>query len=192
MPFLSRRTGAIRMLLVIACGVLLAPSRIAAAAEIPPIGRTATPQEISNWDIDIEPDGTGLPPGSGTAAQGKVIYEAQCASCHGPTGSENPGDTGVVPNVAKLYCCATTLFDYIRRAMPYYSPRSLKPDQVYSLVALILNWNKIVPEDFTANARTVPAVAMPEAPKYKMNPWTSRLLPQPIPQPGNPWSHNSP
>jgi S-disulfanyl-L-cysteine oxidoreductase SoxD len=191
MRFHRSRFGARGAAVAILGGFLLAPNLIK-AAEIPPIGRTATTQEISNWDIDIEPDGTGLPPGSGSVAEGKPIYETQCASCHGPTASENPGDTGIVPNVAKLYCCATTLFDYIRRAMPYYSPRSLTPDQVYSLVALILNWNKIVPDDFTANAKTVPAVAMPEAPKYRMNPWTSRVLPQPIPQPGHPWSHDNP
>jgi cytochrome c len=153
-----------------------------------PIGRTATPAEIAAWNIDIEPDGAGLPPGSGTVARGKEIYDAKCLVCHGPTASENPGDTGIVPNLRNEWCCATTLYDYIRRAMPYFAPQSLKADEIYSLVALLLYWSKIVPENFVADAKMVPAVTMPDAPLYSMNPWTSGV----IPQPGDPWSHDAP
>lgn len=178
--------------LVVVGGVVLFGAGIAdvSAQNLPSkdVGRAATSEEIAAWDIDIEPDGTGLPPGSGTVAEGKEIYDAQCVICHGPTGAENPGDSGIVPNVRDLYCCATTVYDYIFRAMPYYAPQSLKPDEVYSLVALILYRNELVPEDFVADATTVPAVAMPEAPVYKPNPWTSGV----IPQPGDPWSHDNP
>jgi hypothetical protein len=156
--------------------------------DLQPIGRDATKSEISDWDIDIEPDGTGLPEGSGTVSRGRQIYDAKCANCHGPTASENPGDTGIAPNVADRYCCATTLFDYINRAMPYYTPQSLKSEETYSLVALLLYLNDIVPEDFIANANSVPAVTMPQATHYGINPWTSGV----IRQPGRPWSHNDP
>ncbi len=156
--------------------------------EFQPIGRDAIDTEIADWDIDIEPDGAGLPNGSGTVARGREIYDAKCANCHGPTGSENPGDTAIVPNIANRYCCATTLYDYINRAMPYYAPQSLRPEEIYSLVALLLNLNDIVPENFIANASTVPAVTMPQAAHYGINPWTSSV----IRQPGYPWSHEDP
>ncbi|MFT7459851.1 MAG: mono/diheme cytochrome c family protein [Planctomycetota bacterium] len=153
-----------------------------------PIGRDVSESEIAAWDIDIEPDGTGLPTGSGTVARGREIYDAKCVNCHGPTASENPGDTGINPNLANRYCCATTLFDYINRAMPYYAPQSLKPDEIYSLVAFLLNLNDIVSENFVADATTVPAVKMPQAAHYGVNPWTSGV----IKQPGDPWSHDNP
>ena len=154
----------------------------------PPIGRDASESEIAAWDIDIEPDGTGLPAGSGTVAQGRKIYDAKCVNCHGPTASENPGDTGINPNIKNRYCCTTTLYDYIHRAMPYYAPQSLAPDEIYSLVALLLSLNDIVAEDFVANATTLSAVAMPQAAHYGVNPWTSGV----IEQPGDPWSHDNP
>ena len=151
----------------------------------PPIGRDATAEEIAAWDIDIEADGTGLPAGSGTVARGREVYDAKCLICHGATGGENPGDTGITPNLANYYCCATTLYDYINRAMPYYAAQSLKPEEIYSLVALLLHLNNIVPKDFVADANTVPEVKMPAAPHYSVNPWTSGV----IEQPGDPWSH---
>jgi cytochrome c len=159
-----------------------------AASDYQPIGRDASNSEIAAWDIDIEPDGTGLPVGSGTVTRGRVIYDAKCLMCHGPTASENPGDTGITPNLANRYCCATTLYDYINRAMPYYAPQSLEPDEIYSLVALLLYLNDIVPEGFVADATTVPAVTMPQAAHYGVNPWTSGV----IPQPGDSWSHDNP
>lgn len=153
-----------------------------------PIGKVASESEIAAWDIDIEPDGTGLPVGSGTVAKGWKIYDTKCLGCHGPTAGENPGDTGITPNLANRYCCATTLYDYINRAMPYYVPQSLESDEIYSLVALLLYLNDIVPEDFVADATTIPAVTMPRAAHYGMNPWTSGI----IAQPGDPWSHDDP
>ena len=182
------------MYVVLAGGILLvgSMSNVAAQENDPPsqqpIGRDASTAEIAAWDIDVEPDGTGLPPGSGTVAEGRGIFDAKCTVCHGPNASENPGDTGIVPNLANWWCCATTLYDYIHRAMPYYAPQSLEPDETYSLVAFLLYLSDIVPEDFVADATTVPAVTMPAAAHYGVNPWTSGV----IAQPGDPWSHNDP
>jgi cytochrome c len=149
-----------------------------------PIGRPATPADIAAWDIDIEPDGTGLPPGSGTVPEGEQVYAQRCRLCHGPTGKEVTGDPNLVPSIAKNWCCATTLYDYIYRTMPFYMPQSLPPEEVYSLVALILYWNDIVPKDFVANSQSVPKVVMPAKPRYGMNPYTSPS----VPQEGDPWA----
>jgi cytochrome c len=148
-------------------------------------GRAATPDEIAAWDIDVMPDGTGLPDGEGTAASGAPIYARQCAVCHGQAGeggvadrlvgyqpeSTPPfgpryeawrGDGPDVPySIGNYWAYATTLFDYIRRAMPSNAPGTLEPDQVYGLVAWILAENGIIAADATMNATTLPAVEMP-------------------------------
>lgn len=162
------------------------------AQELPgaPIGRTATPADIAAWDIDIAPGGEGLPAGSGTVAQGRDLYAESCADCHGPVGNETRVHSLIVPRLHDYWCCATSVYDYIFRAMPFYQPQSLEPDQVYSLVAFVLFQNKIVAEDFVADASSVPDVKMPRAPSYAFNPWTTLL--SPLPQPGNPWSHDNP
>jgi hypothetical protein len=155
---------------------------------VQPIGRPALPGEIAAWDIDIEPDGTGLPAGEGTVARGRELYAQRCVLCHGPTGTEVPGDTLLVPRIADFWCCATTLYDFIYRTMPFYQPQSLEPDEVYSLVALLLHWNDIVPEDFVASGESVPRVVMPAADAYSMNPYTSSA----VPQEGDPWAEPTP
>ena len=119
------------------------------------IGRPATPAEIAALDIDVGPDGAGLPPGRGTAADGAPIYAARCASCHGKTGKEGPNDilVGRLPGdafpfardpsapktIGSYWPYATTVFDYIRRAMPPDKPGSLRDDEVYNLVAFLLS-----------------------------------------------------
>ena len=145
------------------------------------IGRPATASDIAAWDSDILPDGTGLPAGSGTVAQGRVLYGARCAACHGETGREGGpmaaggGHMGIlvgrtplgpgVPNTAKtignFWPYATTLWDYIHRTMPWDAPGSLTPDEVYAVVAQLLNANEIIPEDAVMNAQTLPQVVMP-------------------------------
>lgn len=162
------------------------------AQELPekPVGRAATPKEIAAWDIDIAPDGEGLPPGTGTVARGSEIYAGQCLFCHGPVGNETRVHSLIVPRLRNNWCCATSVYDYIFRAMPFYAAQSLKPDEVYSLVAFVLFQNKIVPKDFVADASTLPGVKMPRAPSYEFNPWTTLLNPRP--QPGNPWSRDNP
>jgi cytochrome c len=140
------------------------------------IGTPATPNQIRGWDIDVRPDGTGLPKGSGTVEKGEIIYAEQCAGCHGEKGL-NPaigfdllvGGKGTlatpkpVRTVGSNWPYATTIFDYVRRAMPFTSPQSLSPDEVYSVVAYLLHVNGIVPQKTVLNAQTLPKVKMPNA-----------------------------
>jgi len=141
------------------------------------IGRPATQEEIKAWDIAISPDGTGLPPGSGTALQGAVLYRQKCAMCHGPTGTEGPAerlvgreprqgfpfgkDPSLGRTVGNYWPYATTLYDYIHRAMPLNAPGSLSPDEVYRAVAFLLWRNEIIADTTVVNAQTLPRVVMP-------------------------------
>src|ERR1700758_5387218 len=134
--------------LIAASGLVFVSS--AALAEGPDLGRPATPEEIAVWDISIGPDGAGLPPGSGTPLQGEAVYAAKCLACHGEKGSGKPndqlvgglgtlpGDQPAVKTVGSYWPYATTLFDYVRRAMPLNAPRSLTDDEVYAVSAYIL------------------------------------------------------
>jgi cytochrome c len=137
-------------------------------------GRKATPQEIATLDIDVRPDGKGLPAGYGDAITGKAIYVSKCASCHGADGTEIPGvklpgpalvrDAKVkskTKTIGNYWPYATTLFDYLRRAMPYNAPGSLSNNEVYSLSAYLLSANKIIRPDEVLNAQTLPKIVMP-------------------------------
>lgn len=146
------------------------------------IGRAATPDEIKKIDIDVMPDGRGLPDGKGTVAEGAKIYAAKCASCHGATGQGGSAERLVdresgknwdfatnarlVKTVGNYWPYATTLYDYTNRAMPFMQPGTLTPDETYSLVAYILALNKIVPEDAEMNRTTLPAVKMPSRDRF--------------------------
>ena len=138
-----------------------------AFAEGPDLGQPLSPEEIPFYAVYVMPDGRGMPAGSGTAAEGAEIYAAQCASCHGETGTEGPVMPPVGPNdvwakPAGLYWpYATTLFDYIRRAMPLDAPKSLSDDEAYSLAAFILERNGVIEADAEMTAETLPMVAMP-------------------------------
>ena len=141
------------------------------------LGRDASPAEIAELDIDFGPDGAGAPPGSGSVAEGKEVYDAKCAVCHGPTGQEGPNDRlvgreprdgfpfgetrGIRKTVGNYWPYATTVFDYVNRAMPLTSPGSLTTDEVYAVAAYILFLNEIIPENAVMNAETLPAVVMP-------------------------------
>jgi S-disulfanyl-L-cysteine oxidoreductase SoxD len=145
----------------------------AVAAESPNLGRTATPEEIAAYDISVGPDGAGLPPGSGTAKQGETVYAAKCAACHGEKGAGQPNDrlvggTGSLPGdkppiktVGSFWPYATTVFDYVRRAMPYNEAKSLTNDEVYAVVAYILALNGVIGEGDTIDAQALPKVRMP-------------------------------
>ena len=141
-------------------------------AQAPNLGKPISPSEIAAWDISILPDGTGLPPGSGTPAQGSLIYTAKCSMCHGANGKGglaaaliggNTLTSGIdtVKTVANFWPYATTLFDFTRRAMPWPQPRTLTNDEVYALTAYILALNKLVGENDVMNADTLPKVRMP-------------------------------
>jgi S-disulfanyl-L-cysteine oxidoreductase SoxD len=136
------------------------------------LGRTATPQEIAGWDIDISPDGAGLPPGRGDVAQGRVLYNDKCSACHGPKGEGKPmdqlaGGFGTVfdangkRTVGSYWPYATTLFDFVRRAMPFNAPQSLTPDQVYAVSAYVLYLNGLVAEDAALDEKSLPKIEMP-------------------------------
>ncbi|MDV3243209.1 MAG: cytochrome c [Methylocaldum sp.] len=144
---------------------------VAAAPEGPKLGRPASPGEIADQDINVFPDGAGLPAGKGTALEGKAIFDMKCVSCHGPKGmggsaGELAGGgslTGPHPdkNIGTYWPYATTLFDFIRRSMPLDAPRSLSEDQVYAVTAYLLHINGIVDERAEMNAGTLPRVVMP-------------------------------
>jgi hypothetical protein len=142
-----------------------------ALADGPNLGKPITPKELEAWDIFVMPDGTGLPPGSGTAAQGAPVYAQKCALCHGeggkggiaaavvggpPRASLDGGKT-----IANYWPYATTLFDFIRRAMPYSQPSSLTSEEIYAVTAYLLAINKLIGENDTMNAETLPKVKMP-------------------------------
>jgi hypothetical protein len=142
-----------------------------AFAQGPNLGKPVSPDDIASWDINILPDGSGLPPGSGTPAEGARIYAAKCFACHGPEGKGGTSArlVGGEPiknmesekTIANFWPYATTLFDYIRRAMPWRQPRSLTNEEVYALTAYILSLNRLIGENDTINARTLPKVRMP-------------------------------
>jgi len=152
--------------------VLLAGCAPAAHRETPDLGRIVTPADIAGWDISIPPDGTGLPPGSGTAVAGIAVYEQKCQACHGAKGSGQPNDRLVggggtlasktpVRTIGSYWPYATTVFDYVRRAMPYTQPHSLTNDEVYAVTAYLLHQNGIIGERDELNAQTLPRVKMP-------------------------------
>jgi mono/diheme cytochrome c family protein len=138
----------------------------------PNLGVEVTHADIAAWDIAIGPDGSNLPPGGAKPVDGKELYAQRCSYCHGDHGEGNVGDRLVggigtlaseapVRSVGSYWPYATTLFDYIRRAMPLNTPQTLTDEQVYALSAYILAMNGIIKDDEEMNARTLPAVKMP-------------------------------
>ena len=136
------------------------------------IGHTPTPDQLRLIDIDVTPDGKGLPRGSGTAAKGKDVYTRRCETCHGPSGNEGPQEnlTGgkgslatakPIKSVGSYWPYATTLWDYINRAMPFDHPSTLTPDEVYSAAAYVLFLNGIVGEQDVLDQATLPKIQMP-------------------------------
>jgi len=159
--------------LLLLCTLALATSP-ALAADSPHLGKPVTENDIKAWDVTILPDGSGLPPGSGTAAEGAKLFDSKgCSLCHGKDargGSSNmliasPSLTapGISANktIANFWGQPTTLFDYIRRAMPWPTPHTLTDDEVYALCAYLFAGNKLIPEDEPMNAQTLPKVQMP-------------------------------
>src|SRR4051812_39947050 len=151
-----------------------------AGTTYPGVGRPATPAEIAAWDIDVRPDFKGLPAGSGSVAQGQKVWDAKCVSCHGTFGESNEVFTPLVggttaedvksgrvaalrrPEVARTtlmkLSTVSTLWDYVRRAMPWNAPKSLSTDEVYAVVAYLLNLGDIIPDDFVLTDRNIAEV----------------------------------
>lgn len=145
------------------------------------IGREASAAEVARLDVDVMPDGRGLPAGRGTAEQGAAIYAAQCAACHGAEGEGTPAgvalvgrgdpfadasDGEVVRAIGNYWPHATTLFDYVRRAMPMDRPGTLSDDEVYALTAYLLHRNGIVPPEAVMDAGTLARVRMPARERF--------------------------
>jgi len=136
------------------------------------LGQPATQAEINAWNIDVSPDGDNFPPGSGSVAQGQEVYATHCAACHGAQGQGGPYDKLVggqgtldtkapVKTVGSYWPYATTVFDYIHRAMPFNAPGTLSNDQVYAVTAYVLYMNGIVPSSAVMDAKSLAAVKMP-------------------------------
>jgi S-disulfanyl-L-cysteine oxidoreductase SoxD len=151
----------------------LAFATLSAAAETPGLGKPVSEADVAAWDISIMPDGTGLPPGSGTPAQGARVYAEKCAACHGENGKNGAGPGAgpmvgdaidrieAVKTIGNFYGHSTTVFDFIRRAMPFNQPRTLSNDEVYAVTAYLLALNKIIGENDVMTAETLPKVKMP-------------------------------
>lgn len=154
------------------CAVLIStvPAR---AAETPHFGQPIAPDELTAWDISIGPDGAGLPPGHGTPKEGEAVYVAKCQACHGEKGRGRPNDVLVggfgtivsdrpaVRTVGSYWPYASTLFDYVRRAMPFNAPKSLTSDEVYAVSAYIFHLNGLIGADDVLDAQSLPKIKMP-------------------------------
>ncbi len=145
------------------------------------LGSPATPSEISAWGTIVGPGGEALPPGRATAAEGRALYDRRCAACHGPTGQEGPDDrlaggqgslAGDEPRktVGSYWPAATTLWDYVNRAMPFNQPGSLTTNEVYAVVAYVLFLNDLVGERDTVDAGTLPRIDMPNRDGFVADP----------------------
>ena len=148
-------------------------STSAIAADAPRFGQTISPGDLAPWDISVGPDGAGLPPGRGTPAQGEAVFVARCQACHGEKGAGRPNDALVggfgtiasdrpaMKTVGSYWPYATTLFDYVRRAMPYQDSKSLTNDELYAVSAYVLHLNGVIGRDDAIDAQSLPQVKMP-------------------------------
>ncbi len=136
------------------------------------VGRTPSAEEIQAWNISVGPAGKELPPGRGTAKEGAPIYARKCAACHGANGEGGSASVLVggrdtlttlhpVKTVGSYWAFATSIWDYINRAMPRGQPQSLPPDEVYALTAVLLYWNDIIQESDVIDAKSLPKIQMP-------------------------------
>ncbi|MCZ6658404.1 MAG: cytochrome c [Gammaproteobacteria bacterium] len=160
------------LLLLIASGITFAAERFG-------LGTPASADDIARWDIDIKPDGAGLPPGQGAVSEGVGLYDQLCLACHGENGQDGQYDqlagapvpeefatTFVKRTIGNYWPYASTLFDYVRRSMPQTQPGSLTDDEVYALVAYLLYLNGIVDADAIMNSESLPRVEMPAQSRF--------------------------
>ena len=177
---MSTRNVLAATLLVLGVGV--------AFAESPKLGRPISEADIKTWDIEVLPNGAGLPAGQGTPAEGAKIFVEKCAMCHGDQAKGGvapfyPSLVGGAPltsgietqkTIANYYAYATTIFDYIRRAMPFNAPRTLGDNEVYALTAYVLSLNKLIGENDVMDAKTLPQVKMPNRDNFIL-PYPDRI-----------------
>jgi S-disulfanyl-L-cysteine oxidoreductase SoxD len=179
----TRSSVRVLLLGVVAIGIFLAPALAAAQAAQPApvgrlgLGRPATPGDIQRINIDVRPDGQGLPAGGASATDGGPIFAGRCAGCHGAAGEGTPAGPRLVdptpfqagvnqPTIGNYWPYATTVWDYIHRAMPFDAPGSLSSDEVYALTAYLLAQNGLIGPDDRMDARSLPAVKMPNQPSF--------------------------
>ncbi|TAM11885.1 MAG: cytochrome c [Nevskiaceae bacterium] len=164
---MSKAWQALVLLALPACALAAQPVHYA-------YGTTPTAAQVKGWDVDVFPDGEGLPPGQGTVAQGEPLYEARCSACHGLFGEgvakfpnlnnsslDDLKATPPVKTIGNYWPYAPKIFDYIRRAMPFPMPGSLTDEETYAITAYLLNLNNLVGSDFVADAQTLAKVQMP-------------------------------
>lgn len=159
-----------------AVGVFFAAISVSVATKSeqlsPHLGRQASAEDVAAWNLSVYPDGKGLPDGTGTSAQGAALFQQKCAACHGQEGIGGTADElagGHEPldseypdkNIGTYWPYATTVFDFIRRAMPMNAPGSLSNDEVYAITAYLLHRNGIIAEQDEMNSKTLAAVKMP-------------------------------
>jgi len=174
-------------LAVATCVIVFGGCAGTAPRETPNLGRAATQAEIAGWDISIAPDGRGLPRGAGTPADGALVYAQKCQVCHGDKGVGGPNDRLVggqgtlasktpVRTIGSYWPYATTVFDYVRRSMPFFQPHSLTDSEVYAVTAYLLSLNGIIGEQDVMNAETLPKVKMPNRDNFILvHPWKPRV-----------------
>jgi len=152
--------------------LFIATGTAAAVAQGPSLGQAISASDIAAWDLTVMPDGTGLPSGRGTPEQGAAVFAQKCAACHGENGKGGISSAlvsdrrrtsidGAEKTIPNFWPYATTLFDYIRRAMPWQLPRSLSDDEAYALTAFLLAQNKLIGPSEAMDAKSLPKVRMP-------------------------------
>jgi cytochrome c len=166
------------LILALAATLALSSLALAQGAKKVGLGRAALPEEVAAWDIDVRPDGLGLPPGKGSVKDGEDLYLTHCAACHGEFGEavgrwpvlvggqgslkhEQPEKT-----IGSYWPYASTTFDYIKRAMPYGNARSLTDDEIYAITAWLLNQNGVVKDDFVLSKENFTSVKLPNEPAF--------------------------
>ncbi len=139
-------------------------------------GRPASDERVALWDVDVKPNGEGLPPGAGSVEEGRQVYDTYCAACHGPSGTEGPNERLVSSGswdqwpadraVGLYWPYATTLFDYTRKAMPQNAPGSLSDEQVYAVVGYVLSLNGLVAPEAVMDSAALASVRMPARDRF--------------------------
>lgn len=154
--------------LLLALALSAVPPATAYAGEAVGLGRPALPAEVKAWDIDVRPDGAGLPDGQGSVGEGEALFQTKCSACHGEFGegvgrwpvlaggkdslkSDRPEKT-----VGSFWPNTSTVYDYIHRTMPFGNGQSLAPNEVYALTAYLMNLNDLVPSDFVLSKQNFP------------------------------------